>query len=249
MRLAATVGDRQVTLSWDAPVDNGGSPVTRYSIYRGLFVGGEAFLEEVGNVLTYTDTDLRNGQTYYYRVSAANPIGEGAKSDALGAIPLARPGAPIAVSAAPGNGEVMLSWLSPVETGGASITHFSIYRGLAPGTETYVASTAGDTHAYRDIDVENGVRYYYRVTASNPFGEGEMSTQVAATPSVRDVSTIPGLPVLEQALLWILLAVVVFTAFAAVVFARRRRAAFAKNTEAKSQIEAPTSSDDPPRRS
>lgn len=237
VRLSASGGDRRVTLTWEPPVDNGGSPVSRYSVYRGLFIGGEAFLEEVRNELTYADVGLQNGQTYFYRVAAATSIGEGAKSDSLGAVPHSVPDPPIALSAAAGNGQVTLTWLAPVDTGGAPLTHFSIYRGTTPGEGTYVASTSVDTRTYRDTDLTNGVRYYYRVTASSTFGEGPMSTEVASTPSASVISIPPGLQVFEQTWFWLLVLFVAFTVFVTVFFARRKRKT-ASEAEAQDQKQA-----------
>ncbi len=78
--LAATAGDMQISLSWTAPSDTGGG-ITNYEIYRGTTSGGETFLIELGNVLTYIDTAVTNGVTYYYKVSAKNSAGEGVKSN------------------------------------------------------------------------------------------------------------------------------------------------------------------------
>jgi minor extracellular protease Epr len=85
--LKATAGDAKVTLSWSAPLSDGGSAVTNYKIYRGTTSGGKTELTTLGNVLTYTDTSVTNGQTYYYQVTAVNSIGESEKSSEAYATP------------------------------------------------------------------------------------------------------------------------------------------------------------------
>jgi len=79
--LQANAGDRYVTLDWNTPSDDGGSPVTGYKVYRGAAPGGGGLLTTVGNVLKYTDNDVTSGQKYYYQVSAVNSAGEGTKSN------------------------------------------------------------------------------------------------------------------------------------------------------------------------
>jgi RNA polymerase subunit RPABC4/transcription elongation factor Spt4 len=80
--LRAAAGDGYVDLSWSAPSDVGGSPVTEYKIYRGTSPGNEGPLAFVSATTTsYNDTAVTNNQTYYYTVSAVNAAGEGAKSE------------------------------------------------------------------------------------------------------------------------------------------------------------------------
>ena len=85
--LIATPGDAQVVLVWTAPAYDGGSVITAYKVYRGISSGGESLLVVLGNVLTYTDAGLTNGQTYYYKVSAVNSVGESVLTDELSATP------------------------------------------------------------------------------------------------------------------------------------------------------------------
>src|SRR5205807_10667052 len=74
-------------LTWQAPGSNGGSPITNYRIYRGTSSNGETQLATIGNMLTYTDTAVTNGVTYYYQVSAVNGAGEGPRSNEASATP------------------------------------------------------------------------------------------------------------------------------------------------------------------
>jgi PKD repeat protein len=90
--LTATAGTGQVALKWTAPSNTGGENITSYKVYRGTTSGGETLLTSggcsaLGAVLSCTDTGLTAGQTYYYKVSAVNGVGEGAQSNEASAVP------------------------------------------------------------------------------------------------------------------------------------------------------------------
>ncbi len=87
--LDAESGNGTVTLTWNTPDGDGGSPITGYKVYRGTSEGSLALLATVGAVTSYTDGTVTNGQTYYYKVSAVNAVGEGPLSDAEDATPTA----------------------------------------------------------------------------------------------------------------------------------------------------------------
>ena len=84
-------GDEYVEISWQPPVDNGSSPIVEYRIYRGDSAGNESFLALVDvSEHSYRDTDVENGKTYYYRVSAVNDDGlESELSEEVSATPRA----------------------------------------------------------------------------------------------------------------------------------------------------------------
>jgi predicted phage tail protein len=88
--LSATAGNASVALTWTAPAD-GGAPITGYALYRGTAAGAESLVATLGSVTSYTDAGLKNGTTYYYRVSAVNGVGEGPLSNERSARPAARP--------------------------------------------------------------------------------------------------------------------------------------------------------------
>jgi hypothetical protein len=87
LNLQSIAGDGQVVLVWNASSSDGGSAITNYRIYRGTSSGDLTLLTTVGNVLTHTDSSVTNGQMYYYTVSAANTVGEGAQSGEVSGTP------------------------------------------------------------------------------------------------------------------------------------------------------------------
>ena len=172
--LTAVAGNAQVTLNWTAPASNGGSDITNYVVYRGTTSGGEILLVSLGNVLTYINTGLTNGQTYYYRVSAVNSIGEAPQSDEASATPATVPSAPRGLQALARDSMVHLNWTAPEYTGPGTLT----YHLFRDASEIW----SGTGWTYSDSSVTNGINYSYKVAASNSVGWGENCTAVIATP-------------------------------------------------------------------
>ena len=75
-----------VNVTWSAPLNDGGSTITGYRIYRGTSSGSWTLLTTVGNVTTYRDAATKKGALYYYVLRAVNAIGEGAASNEASAI-------------------------------------------------------------------------------------------------------------------------------------------------------------------
>jgi fibronectin type 3 domain-containing protein len=178
---SAVAGNGQVAITWTAPTSNGGSSVTGYKVYRGTASGSEVLLATVGNVLTYSDTSVTNGVTYFYKVSAVNAIGTGSQSNEMSAVPKTVPSAPQNLSAASGNAQVVLTWTAPTSNGGSPVTGYKIYRGATAGSETLL-TTVGNVLTYTDASVTNGATYYYAIAAVSSVGEGVRSGSVSAAP-------------------------------------------------------------------
>jgi fibronectin type 3 domain-containing protein len=82
--VAATSGNGQVTLTWNAS-----SGATSYNIYRSTTSGGEGTTPFKTGVTTtsFTDTGLSNGTNYYYQVTAVNSAGQSPKTGEVFATP------------------------------------------------------------------------------------------------------------------------------------------------------------------
>ena len=82
--LSSTGGDTRINLSWTAPGDDGGSPITGYKIEVSPD-GNANWTELVANTgnttTTYAHSGLAVGTTRHYRVSAINSVGAGDPSN------------------------------------------------------------------------------------------------------------------------------------------------------------------------
>jgi len=74
------------TITWTAPADNGGQAVSSYRIQRSTDnINYSTIVASTGNtLLTYTDSGLTPGTTYYYRVAAINSVAVSHGSDYSG---------------------------------------------------------------------------------------------------------------------------------------------------------------------
>lgn len=79
-----SIGDSKVSLAWDT-VDG----ATSYILKRSTISGGPYETITTTSAITYTDTDVTNGATYYYVVSAINAGGESPNSNEVSATPTA----------------------------------------------------------------------------------------------------------------------------------------------------------------
>ena len=204
--LAATAGDAQVRLSWDAPVPNGGPPADGYNVYQGSSPGGESSSPVNSSPITSTSypvTGLTNGSTYYFTVKAvnfnvisvnriANGPSVGQASCEVSATPATVPGPPAGLTAAPGDRQVTLSWDPPASDGGSQVSSYNVYQGSSPGGESSspVNSSPITSTSYPVTGLTNGSTYYFTVKAVNAQGPGAASGEVMAVPlTVPDAPT------------------------------------------------------------
>lgn len=82
----AKAGDAKVELSW-----NKSTGADSYVVHRSTTDGGPYTAVDTVTTLSYTDTDVVNGTTYYYVITAVNAVGSSPNSLQVSATPSAEP--------------------------------------------------------------------------------------------------------------------------------------------------------------
>ncbi|KAL3087314.1 hypothetical protein niasHS_008633 [Heterodera schachtii] len=180
-----------VSLKWNLPRDEGGSPVTGYVIERFEKRSGGDWASVKGlGILPLTSCTvpgLAQGESYQFRVRAVNAVGKGPPSGAcVECSPfVSPPGAP----EKPRVGKITkhtvnLSWIRPLHDGGASIDGYVIEQ-RKMGDDDWARANIGvpGAKAVRDTrctvkDLPEKEQFEFRVRAVNKAGEGEPSNLV-----------------------------------------------------------------------
>ena len=84
--LNAVAGELRVTLSWQEPSNDGGSPITGYRVYRGTTSGTFSVIFPTVST-SYIDLIVIEHTTYYYVITAINEKGESVISNEVSATP------------------------------------------------------------------------------------------------------------------------------------------------------------------
>ena len=172
---AVTSGDRWVDVTWTAPTDDGGAPVTHFEVDIDR-TGGWI---RAGRSSSHRVSQLTNGTSYTFRVRAVNAAGGGEPSAAVSATPATVPGAPMALAAMPRDGRVDLSWAAPSSDGGLAISRYEVE---VDGSGTWT-STGNTSTTYTVGGLTNGTTYRFRVRAVSDSGPGAASSSIATAPT------------------------------------------------------------------
>jgi titin len=179
--LVATPGNHKVVLTWTAP-SNGGAAIIGYNLYEGATAGSENYGSPVNGGILITATsvtvsNLTNGHTYYFTVEAVNAVGSAPASNEAWAIPAATTSdAPQDVAASlAGNASVVVSWVSPLDTGGSSVTGYVVtpYIGATAEPASVFDNNTATTETITGLSP--GTAYSFTVAAVNSSGNGAQS--------------------------------------------------------------------------
>ena len=133
-----------MTLSWLAPLSDGGSATLRYQYQRKAGSGSFGAWSDIpnsapgqANVGSYTVMGLTNNVAYTFKVRAQNVVGNSAASNQAAGTPrpLTTPGAPREPRVSSGDGKLIVQWAAPTWDGGTPIlrsTKSRYYHGASP---------------------------------------------------------------------------------------------------------------------
>ena len=163
----ALPGNGRILIEWSAPADDGGSPITGYTV---SFDNGQGH----SGKLTVSDTmatiaDLTNDATYTIKVTADNTLGSSPPA-ATTLVPSETntvPGPPVLRVTHDGPGWVSVEWGPPADDGGSPVHCY--YISYNDGPADGWCNTSNNQFS---INLEAGVTYTFEATASNRFGSG-----------------------------------------------------------------------------
>ncbi|MGQ0507839.1 MAG: beta strand repeat-containing protein [Myxococcaceae bacterium] len=187
--ISATAGDQQVSVTWVAPSNDGGSPITSYTLTLYDTSGPKTPVNVPASPLSYVASGLTNGMQYYFRITANNAVGNGTQPNYSNAVtPAAPPSAPTNVNATAGAARATVTWTAPANNG-AAITGYTVTPYIGAAAQTASNFGAVTTASVRGLT--NGTAYTFRVAATNSMGTGAQS---AASNSVTPLPNPPGAP-------------------------------------------------------
>ncbi len=164
-------GDRWVTISWDAPVDDGGNVITGYEIT--VSPGGQTYdTAATTHSISFLDWPESTPVTFTVRaVNAAGASEPSAPSEPL-SIPAIPPTPPTGVSVTPGHETALVTWETPASNGGSPITGYAAT--ASPGGKTCDT----DTLSCMITGLTYGATYSITVTATSAAGASAPSSPV-----------------------------------------------------------------------
>ena len=183
--VVATPLNGSLNISWNAPADSGGIPITNYTVVATPKTGGGSSLtcaEQSGSSRNCVISNLTNGAEYTVQVTAINEVGAGPASVAVSAIPATVPSAPSKIWPTVGNGQISVRWTA-AEGNGSAVTAYKVV--MQPGN--YGCEVTDLTFLGCTIeDLDNGVPYSVAVYAINEIGESAKG-QIVGTVTPRAV--------------------------------------------------------------
>lgn len=182
LRISISSGNEYNNISWIRPETDGGKEILIYNIFRGNNPDSIDYYDYTSSEFNfYNDTEVSNGNQYYYHVTANNIIGESKNSTIVNGTPYSIPESPELTSLQLTDNGIEILWKPPNETGGYLISKFQVYKSLNKMAFIPIGNT--DRLKFIDNDVKYGETHDYYVTCKNIIGESKKSNSLSIIPS------------------------------------------------------------------
>jgi hypothetical protein len=194
--LSGTPGNGQVTLNWNAPSSNGGSPISDYVIqYSSDGNIWTPFSDAVSGLTTAVVNGLTNGTAYRFRLAAVNAIGQSTYSLPSGiVVPRTTPGTPTSLVGTAGIGQVTLSWTAPASNGGSPIYDYWVQYKVTGQPDSAYTTFGDGVSAATTMTIGGlipGTSYTFRMFAQNGVGLGTASAPVVVAIPAKTAPSAP----------------------------------------------------------
>jgi alpha-tubulin suppressor-like RCC1 family protein len=175
-------GNGQAVVSLLAPLSDGGSTITGYTVLATPATPGSADADAGTTSAVHHLTGLSNGVSYTFTATASNFAGTSSPSAASAAVlPMTTPSPPQNLTAVAGIRSATVSFDAPADNGGSNVTGYGVTWTPSGGVDLD-AGTMSMSH--RIVGLSNGVPYTFYVSALNAAGAGSEATSNVATPAL-----------------------------------------------------------------
>ena len=190
----AIAGDAQAIVDFIAPLTNGGSVITGYTV-----TSNPGSITATGTIAPITVTGLTNGTSYTFTVTAANAVGTSIASMSSNSVTpvapviLTAPSTPTITNATAGDTQVVIDFTAPSNNGGSAITGYTI-------TSNDGITATGTASPLTVTGLTNGTAYTFTITATNVIGTSLPSAASSSvTPVAPVILTAPDAPTITNA--------------------------------------------------
>lgn len=190
----------EVSLTWDASTDSGGSGMAGYKIERCAGANCVGHQQIAITVATnYLDTGRAASTAYGYRIRAYDNAGNNSPYTAsIGVVTPADATAPTAPTQLTANAvtstQIDLAWTAATDSGGSGLAGYRVERCLGTNCSNFAEIGTAAVNSYSDIDRAALTAYRYRVRAYDGAGNLSASYSNVASATTSADTIAPSLP-------------------------------------------------------
>jgi titin len=184
--------DGSIDLRFNTPSDNGGSPITGYTVQKSVDqVNWATVATPAFGTNTLTLPRENPGVRLFVRVTATNALGVSVPSVSNIQMPFLKPSAVQNFAVVDSQTFVRATWTAPTELGGSTYVVYRVDVSRDSGsTWSQLTTVSGSSTGANLTRPAKGTTWQYRVTTVTSFGPGDSTAAIAITAA----ATVPSSP-------------------------------------------------------